>query len=1342
MKKYFIHFTAIVTMVSMLLTTSCQQVEKPFSNGKESTVTFTVSTPEMATRAVGDGTTATDLYYGVYNENGQLIPAISKTDQPQKIQGTTNVELVLVNSDTYSIVFWAENSESVSTIDWVNKTMTFNPTKANIEKYDAFYHYEGPFTVNGALNKEIKLTRPFAQLNIGTKDKTAAANAGLVVTSTQVTISEAADQMDLFTSSVVESTESQVYGYTEITDLEDEDFPVSGNEYLSMNYVLTSKDKQLVDVVFNYKNAAGKEYTRKYDRIPVQRNYRTNIYGVLLTDEIDYEVEIVPVFKDPAHTEFVFDGKNYTEVTTAEAANKAFEEGDMSVYLKSITADVEIKLPVSTQDVYLALGSTDKKVTVKYGDANGDKPAKIYVTLPEGDVEEMDLQLSSSTVYLSVNGKVETLTSSTAQNTLYIVNGRVENLAVAQGNVVIENYAGVNSISRTGDNQDSETKVFASETASLPKKEGENTHLIILGYPDFEETENGYNVYTLKGLKEFGDAVNDGNTFSGKQITLKADVDLKDLNWTSIGTEAKPFSGTFEGNGKTIKNLTIIENEAKEGKAFIGFFGYAKNATVKNVVFENVDINIPCLDIDHSQGHIGAVAGSLEGTSTIENVTVKGDVMVYSTKSANGASRVAVVAGGNSYGNVTMKNVHVIANEGSYLIANNNVGALAGQLQGKSVFENCSSNIDVTGTKFFAGGIIGLAAGDQLFTNCHTTGDITITAGREGRAHDQYRVGGIAGGWSDGAKNVCTLNGCTFKGVVSGKNSDGSVANPLDYAGYVGRGYTLNGCQGSKVIIDGVEYVQAFNTAAEAGIYYIDDILTINSATAFKLFAGKVNSGTSFEGKTIKLDADIDLNNEEWIPIGNSEHSFNGTFDGQGHRISNLTVNGSGKSNQGLFGMTRNGEIKNLTIENAKVAGRLNVGVVAGTPYTSKYTNINVIGHVEIEGMAYVGGVGGKNAYANWTNITVNVDETSYVRANSIEDGKAYRTYVGGVCGFNGEGGHTFENITSNIDVTGTTIDVGGLFGIAHYGNNFKNCSSSGDVEITNAENAADAEEIGGIAGVWHNADGKNVNFTDCSFTGNLKVNVEGVDLSDNTIVGNAYSTAGTGTLIIDGNTFVSEGVFKDNKGEFHVSSKVGLKYFSNKTADNGTVINLDSDIDFGNEEFQAVAAGYSKSLVFKGHGHIIKNIKLVQCTHNSVGAASMFFCYPGGSITVEGLVIDNATSKGATYAGTILGYTQGNARLSNITVQNSNIEGAKKIGGLVGFVEASTTSFVAENCHIINTSVNATEKQAGTILGYNAKPATLKQCTVDSKTTATSPNYCDGGIRCTDPAQAELTIE
>ena len=303
-------------------------------------------------------------------------------------------------------------------------------------------------------------------------------------------------------------------------------------------------------------------------------------------------------------------------------------------------------------------------------------------------------------------------------------------------------------------------------------------------------------------------------------VKLGKDIDLNNEQWTPIGTSENPFIGTFNAQNHTIKNLSVVEDEAKEGKAYIGLFGYAKDATIQNVTFENVNLNIACLDIDHSQGHIGAVAGSLEGTSIVENVTVKGDIKVEATFDANGASRVAVVAGGNSYGNVTMKNVHVIANDGSYLKANNNVGALAGQLQGQNVFENCSSNIDVTGKKFFAGGLIGLAAGNSTFTDCHTTGDVTVTAGREGRANDHYRVGGIAGGWADGKKNVCTLTNCSYTGKVSGTNADGSVAETLDYAGYVGRGYNLTNCAGSKVIIDGVSYIQKHED-----IYGIYDVI-------------------------------------------------------------------------------------------------------------------------------------------------------------------------------------------------------------------------------------------------------------------------------------------------------------------------------------------------------------------------------------------------------------------------------------------------------------------------------------------------------------------------------------
>ncbi len=312
--------------------------------------------------------------------------------------------------------------------------------------------------------------------------------------------------------------------------------------------------------------------------------------------------------------------------------------------------------------------------------------------------------------------------------------------------------------------------------------------------------------------------------------------------------------------------------------------------------------------------------------------------------------------------------------------------------------------------------------------------------------------------------------------------------------------YVVNAVQGNA-------YVE--NPVADSGITYIYTVADL------KEFAADVNSGNSFNRKTVKLMANVDLANEAWTPIGNSTNKFQGTFDGGNFTISNLNVGAAGQSNVGLFGFTTNGTIKNLKVHNATVVGRLNVGVVAGTPYTSKYENITVTGHVTVDGMAYVGGVAGKNAYADWSNITVDVDETSYVKADSVENGTAYRTYVGGVVGFVGEGNHTFSNITSNIDVIGSTIDAGGIVGIAHYGTKYVNCVSTGDVTITNASEAADAEEIGGIAGVWNNG-GAAVTFEDCYFTGTLTTNITaGVDLSDNTITGAAYSATGTGELVI-----------------------------------------------------------------------------------------------------------------------------------------------------------------------------------------------------------------------------------
>ncbi len=304
----------------------------------------------------------------------------------------------------------------------------------------------------------------------------------------------------------------------------------------------------------------------------------------------------------------------------------------------------------------------------------------------------------------------------------------------------------------------------------------------------------------------------------------------------------------------------------------------------------------------------------------------------------------------------------------------------------------------------------------------------------------------------------------------------------------------------------------------------VENVLTITTPEELASFSQAVNNGTDYKGITVALANDINLNNISWTPIGNSTNKFKGMFDGNDKTIYNLTAGAVGQSDVGLFGFTTDGEIKNLTIINATIVGRLNVGVVAGTPYTAKYNNISVKGLVKVDGLAYVGGVFGKNVYANVSNITVDVLEGSYVKAHSIEysesKGKdvAYRTYVGGVIGFMGEGGHTVSNVTSNIDVFGSTLDVGGITGIAHYGNSFINCSSSGNVTLYLGD-AQEQLEIGGIAGVWNNG-GADVTLENCSYTGTLTLTyADGTtfdgEFANNNLCGVAYDSTGNGQLII-----------------------------------------------------------------------------------------------------------------------------------------------------------------------------------------------------------------------------------
>ena len=299
-------------------------------------------------------------------------------------------------------------------------------------------------------------------------------------------------------------------------------------------------------------------------------------------------------------------------------------------------------------------------------------------------------------------------------------------------------------------------------------------------------------------------------------------------------------------------------------------------------------------------------------------------------------------------------------------------------------------------------------------------------------------------------------------------------------------------------------------------------IYFISTVEQLRALATEVNGGTTFSGMQIKLSNDIDLKSEEWTPIGRKDKAFQGTFDGCGYTISNLKIergvnNSSSNADMGLFGFTSDGKVMNFTLYNAFVKAGIDVGAIAGTPYTSSYSNITLAGDVKVEGYSYVGGMFGKNVYKGMENLTVRVNEGSYVKAES----ETYRTYVGGVIGFMGEGNIIISNVESNINVTGSTCDVGGITGIAHYGNTFENCICTGNVTLVNANDAGDQLEIGGIAGVWMNSSAGKVTLRKCNITGTLKSALNGVDKSEE-VAGNRltgrkyYPNSNEGELIIE----------------------------------------------------------------------------------------------------------------------------------------------------------------------------------------------------------------------------------
>ena len=386
MKRYLLS-TFTIAAAALLVTSCNDEMDNGLKTGNEGTVTFTAQLPsEMGTRAFADGLTAKHLQYAVY-EAGQSTPLkvfgdeTTVVGEAEMVDLKKSVTLQLTSGKSYDVIFWADaTTDSPYTFDPATQKVSVDYSKVNnnSDNCDAFFKKE-TITVSGNQSVDVKLTRPFAQVNIGTDDFDAAKASGLEVTQTEV-VAKAFATLNLATGEVADEAD-RTFTMKAIPTASDGEFPVAGGyKYLSMDYLLVGADKATIDVAFNY----GGPQNRTFTNVPVQRNYRTNIYGSLLTNTTDFNVVIEPAFIGTLG------------IATDEELADAASHHNRHVQLAD---NVQLALPTNIAEGVVITGGTNSVLKVK----NGYQIPNDNVTFKDVTLARDDSAGASDGCYLKIN---------------------------------------------------------------------------------------------------------------------------------------------------------------------------------------------------------------------------------------------------------------------------------------------------------------------------------------------------------------------------------------------------------------------------------------------------------------------------------------------------------------------------------------------------------------------------------------------------------------------------------------------------------------------------------------------------------------------------------------------------------------------------------------------------------------------------------------------------------------------------------------------------------------------------------------------------------------------------
>ena len=717
-KKLLLHAAVLATMLTSI---SCSQEEVAGGQaGDESVVTFTAQLPgSPQSKAIGDGMTATTLSYAVYAQ-GTTTPLITSEDEVTFTNGQATISLRLASGRSYDLLFWAdaygaEDSDAPYTVDFNTQTLTIDYDAAkplsNDERRDAFF---GTTTleVKGAVNGNVTLKRPFAQLNIGTDDMKDAAKTGLNTDAlrTSVTVKNVYKNLDLMNGGVGEDATVTF----EENNIPKGQFTANGNtyDYLALNYLLVGTDKGVVDCEFTYTDGTTKG-SKTISNVPVQRNYRTNIFGSILTGAVDLNVTIDPDFETTEH--------NYEELLlAAQNGGKVVLTSDVTITESLVIAEnVHTVVDLNGHNIInntsvpdspgSVLGNTTV-FTIQNGatlDIRGDGDIQAVSKEPNQDGYRM-------AVYALSGSKVNIYGGNFYNNQNYNNGNAQLDLIYADGNAVINIYGGrfesacANSrgywVLNLKDNSNAAINVYGGTFVNFDPSnsltENPAKNFVADGYSSVKISEepkpNGtYQVvkgYAATNITELTDAI-EKLAVNGGELTIPATakIDISGLNSalaiehpTTITIDGKLTSNnnavrlinnselTLQGNGSAIMGNNVVENR---GTLTVNGGTYSTTVNNKGTAFLNnsedavMTLNNVTVDASYfaiaGTGEININGGTISSTSSN-----KYGAWAYCIRAEQGGKMTikdATVKGvqgciasiGNSY--ITVENVNVEA---------------------------------------------------------------------------------------------------------------------------------------------------------------------------------------------------------------------------------------------------------------------------------------------------------------------------------------------------------------------------------------------------------------------------------------------------------------------------------------------------------------------------------------------------------------------------------------------------------------------------------------------------------------------------------------------------------